>query len=271
MNTEKLIKISAPSPLDLRLSLDCGQAFSWEENKDGFMCGVIGGSVIRVKQEGDFLIFRKNTKSEAELFLDYVDAFSDYEKICGEISRDETIKKAVESCPGIRILRQEPFETLISFIISQNNNIPRIKGIVKRLREGFGEALSEGFYAFPSAKSLAVLNVDDLAPLRAGFRAKYIIDAAQKCAGGEISFEEIEKAELDDARDILMKIKGVGPKVADCTLLYGFHKTDALPKDVWVKKILKKYYPNGLPDCIKGVSGIAQQYLFHYERTVGSL
>lgn len=268
MNSETLIKIPAPIPLNLKLTLDCGQAFSWEENKSGFMCGVIGKSIMRVKQESNFLIFQENSESEIKNFLNYLDAFTDYEKICKKISKDETIKKAVDYFPGIRILKQEPFEALISFIISQNNNIPRIKGIIKRLREGFGLKIENGFYTFPMADDLAALNPEDLSPLRAGFRAKYIIDAAQKCTCGEIDFNEIKKAKLDDARNILMKIKGVGPKVADCTLLYGFHKTDAFPKDVWVKKILEKYYPNGLPDCIKGVSGIAQQYLFHYERNL---
>lgn len=268
MKSEALTKIPSPAPLDLKLTLDCGQAFSWEENADGFMCGVIKKSVIRVKQENTFLIFRENTQDEIECFLSYLDAHTDYEKICEKISKDATIKKAVERYPGIRILKQGHFEALISFIISQNNNIPRIKGIIKRLRESFGEMLSDGFYTFPDENTLAALTPEDLAPLRAGFRAKYIIDAAKKCADGEISFEEIEEAELCKARDMLMKIKGVGPKVADCTLLYGFYKTDAFPKDVWVKKILEKYYPDGLPECIRGFEGIAQQYLFHYERSL---
>lgn len=108
--------------------------------------------------------------------------------------------------------------------------------------------------------------IDSLAYLRSGFRAKYLVDAIEKVLSGEIDYQKIKEMPLDDARNELMKIKGVGPKVADCTLLFGFYKTDAFPKDVWVKRVLAQWYPNGLPYCVKGVEGIAQQYLFHYIR-----
>lgn len=108
--------------------------------------------------------------------------------------------------------------------------------------------------------------IDSLAYLRSGFRAKYLVDAIEKVLSGEIDYDKIKALPLDDARNELMKIKGVGPKVADCTLLFGFYKTDAFPKDVWVKRVLAQWYPNGLPACVKSVEGIAQQYLFHYIR-----
>ena len=132
-----------------------------------------------------------------------------------------------------------------------------------------GEHIGGDDYAFPTPQRIAEAGVDGLAPIRAGFRAKYIIDAAQKVANGEIDFEKIMLSEtsIDEGRDELIKIKGVGEKVAQCTLLYGCGKVDAFPVDVWVKRILAEDYPDGLPECINGVRGIAQQYLFHWKRT----
>ena len=173
--------------------------------------------------------------------------------------------QAVKEFNGIRILRQEPWEALCSFIISANNNIPRIKKIVSRLCEIFGDG-DEGQKAFPSAERLSALTVEDLAPLRSGFRAKYIIDAAQKVASGVVDFDAIEKNSIEFGREELQKINGVGAKVAECTLLYGFHKIEAFPVDVWVRRIMTEMYPNGLPECTRGTEGIAQQYLFHWRR-----
>ena len=167
---------------------------------------------------------------------------------------------------GIRILKQEPWEALCSFIISQNNNIPRITGIIDRLCSTWGEKNEKGEYSFPSYEILAGLTVEDLAPLKAGFRSKYILDAAQKLKNKEIDLNKIYSATMDEAREELMKIKGVGKKVADCTLLYGFGRMEAFPVDVWVKRIVEELYPDGLPECIKGNEGIAQQYLFHWRR-----
>ena len=162
---------------------------------------------------------------------------------------------------------QSPWETLCSFIISQNNNIKRIAGIIERLCENFGDELGDGVYSFPSAEKLACLSVDDLSVLRSGFRAKYIIDAAKKVSSNEVDFKKVASAELSEARAELMKITGVGPKVADCALLFGFHRLDAFPTDVWIKRALSYLYPNGFPDFADQYKGIAQQYLFHYVRT----
>ena len=126
--------------------------------------------------------------------------------------------------------------------------------------------MCEHYSGYPSAEDMADETIDSLAYLRSGFRAKYLVDAIKKVLSGDIDYQKIKEMPLDDARNELMKIKGVGPKVADCTLLFGFYKTDAFPKDVWVKRVLAQWYPNGLPSCVKGVEGIAQQYLFHYIR-----
>lgn len=198
-------------------------------------------------------------------WLSYLDMETDYDFIIKKLSEDKTLKLAAEENRGIRILRQQPFETLISFIISQNNNIPRIKGIIARLCEAFGEKCGEG-YSFPTAERLAAADEADLAPLRAGFRNRYIIDAARKTMDKTVDLDMLYNLSYDEAKSELKKIVGVGDKVADCVLLFAYHKTEAFPTDVWIKKILAEYYSDGLPDCIGGYEGYAQQYLFEYFR-----
>lgn len=256
-------EITCPPVFDLGLSLDCGQAFRWAE-KDGKWHGVAYGKALTVEQKENKLILDCSAEDFESIWKNYFDFDCDYEKIVSSYD-DNYLKTAVSEYSGIRILRQEPWEALCSFIISQNNNIPRIKGIVERLCESFGEG-ETGKRSFPSAEKLAKLTVEDLAPLRAGFRAKYIIDAAQKVASGEVDFEKINEEPIEFGREELQKIKGVGAKVAECTLLYGFHKIEAFPIDVWVRRIMAEMYPDGLPECTKGTEGIAQQYLFHWRR-----
>ena len=177
------------------------------------------------------------------------------------------LKEASAYAPGIRILQQEPWEALCTFIISQNNNIKRIKGIVNRLSTSFGNKIGDtDFYTFPKAETLAKLTPDDLAPLRAGFRNKYIIDASQKVATGEVDLEKCKIVPYDDARAELCKIKGVGNKVADCTLLFGMHRIEAFPIDVWMRRAMEKLFPNMTGEDFGEYAGIAQQYIFHYAR-----
>lgn len=254
--------------LNIGLCADCGQAFRWTENEDGSWHGNVTGKTVDIMQNENEIIF-KNTEKEAfeKIWAPYFDLDRDYEKICAGFD-DEYLKNACRSFYGIRILRQEPWEALCSFIISQNNNIPRIKGIIQRLCESFGERLNENDWSFPSYDKIAELSENDLAPLRAGFRNKYILDAAKKLSRGEISIDAVKKMPIEQAREELMKIKGVGAKVAECTLLYGFARMEAFPVDVWVKRIMSELYPNGLPECTKGVEGIAQQYLFHWRRSL---
>ena len=253
--------------LDIELCIFCGQAFRWKKNDDGSYHGIVDGKITDIEQNGNEIIF-KNTLAEdfEELWKDYFDIDSDYENYCRLLSADENIKKACEEYYGIRILRQKPWEALCSFIISQNNNIPRIMGIIDRLCETFGEKIGENDYAFPTYESLKNVTAEELAPLRAGFRNKYIVDAVEKLCSGEIDLEKIKTMPIEEARLELMKIKGVGAKVAECTLLYGFGRNEAFPVDVWVKKIMAEMYPEGLPECCKDIEGIAQQYLFHWRR-----
>ena len=160
---------------------------------------------------------------------------------------------------------QPPWETLCSFIISQNNNIKRIKGIIGRLCETYGEKI-EGGYTFPAAQTLAKLEVEDLAPLRSGFRAKYIIDAARRVASGEVDLFALQNMPYEDAKNELLKIKGVGPKVADCALLFSHRHIEALPKDVWIKRALQVLFGGELPEVAVPYAGIVQQYIFFYAR-----
>ena len=183
------------------------------------------------------------------------------------------LTRAAACAGGIRILRQEPWETLCSFIISQNNNIPRIKGIVERLCRTYGDPIGTPrgvFYSFPGPERLARLSVDEIFALRVGFRAKYISDAARKVASGEVDLGEVAALPTPEAAEALRRISGVGPKVAACALLFGFDRGDSFPVDVWVRRVLAKYYPDGFdPAALGDRAGIAQQYLFYYERYHG--
>jgi N-glycosylase/DNA lyase len=252
---------------DVGLCLDCGQAFRWEKGADDVWQGVAMGKHLRLSQSGNKITLFDTTEDDFnKVWRRYFDLDRDYNKIIKSYD-DESLLVACNAYPGIRILKQDEWEALCSFIISANNNIPRIKGIISRLCEQFGEKLKGG-YTFPSAETLAKLSVEDLAPIRSGFRAKYIIDAAQKISSGEVDVEKVKELPFEEAKAQLLKIKGVGEKVAQCTLLYGFGRVEAFPRDVWVNRIVAELYPQGLPQCMNGTEGIAQQYLFHWRRNV---
>lgn len=252
--------------LSIALSFDCGQAFRWVCRDDGAWHGVVNGKAVDIVQNGTDIIVTGD--NDIEFWKKYLDLDRDYAKLCERLKANDYLNKAITEYGGIRILRQDTWEALCSFIISQNNNIPRIKGIIERLCSSFGNDLGNGDFAFPSAERLAELNVEDLSPLRAGFRAKYIVDAAQRVAGGEVDLKMLSHADMDLCRTELMKIKGVGAKVAECTLLYGCGRIEAFPVDVWVRRIMAELYPDGLPECCCGIEGIAQQFLFHWRRNL---
>lgn len=265
--TSRGIEIKIGSCFDLKNTFDCGQCFRWNENPDGSFTGIVKDKSVRIYRDSDKIIIENSAEDDFKnLWENYLDLTVCYDDIRNEIiSLDSRLKCAVESIDGIRILNQEPWEALCSFIISQNNNIPRIKLIVSRLCENFGDKI-DGGYTFPSADKIAALSVDDLAPLRSGFRAKYIIDAAQKVSLDEVKLEKMRTAPIDECRKELMTIKGVGPKVAECTLLYGLHRLEAFPIDVWMKKALSTLFNGISPENLGQYAGIAQQYIFHYSR-----
>lgn len=261
------IVISDVRDLDLEQTLDCGQSFRWEKQDDGSFSGVAFDKYVNISLDGTDMIIKNAVEADRELWFDYFDLALDYGKIRKDISEiHPVLKEAAKYAPGIRILRQEPYEALCTFIISQNNNIKRIKGIVARLCESFGDEIEDGVYGFPTAERLAELTPDDLAPLRAGFRNRYIIDSAKKVASGEVDLELCKTADYETSRAELMKITGVGVKVADCTLLFGMHRVEAFPVDVWMKRAMEKLFPGMTSADFGEYAGIAQQYIFHYSR-----
>lgn len=253
--------------LQLAQTLFCGQCFRFEALGDGLYRGVALDRVLSVRQCGDTLEFPGTNKGEFErLWRNYFVLDVDYAALQELFCRDAVLARAVEYGCGIRVLRQPLFETLISFIISQNNNIKRISGIISRLCATFGEPLGGGYYKFPAPQRLAAAAESDFAPLRAGFRVRYIIDAARRFAAGEIDENFLRTAPLAQAGAMLETICGVGPKVAACTLLFGAGRFDAFPQDVWIKRAMEQLFPGGLPKYVLPYAGIAQQYIFNYAR-----
>lgn len=273
----KCVDISGVTSLSVADTFDCGQCFRFEK-REGYVDGVAYGRYIRICQTDDKItLCGCDSVDYTNIWRSFIALDEDYDAVKRDIGEHfgvygDTIFSAMERAGGIRILRQEPWEALCSFIISQNNNIPRIKKIIRALSEKYGEAFTafgETYYAFPTPEALSAAGEDELKSCGTGFRARYILDAAKKVSSGEIDFSVIQSMDDEEAAKYLMTICGVGAKVAACTLLYGFHRTAAFPIDVWIKRVLDKYYPGGIDISSLGAyAGIAQQYLFYYERYI---
>ncbi len=272
---EKIFKIKNDFGIDIDRTFDCGQCFRFDkvENSeyDVEYRGVAYGKEVSFAQKGDDICVVGADGGDFEaLWRRYLSLDEDYGAIHAgllSLSDNGALHRAVDYGKGIRILRQEPWEAICSFIISQNNNIPRIKGLIRALCERAGEPLGGGNYAFPSAEAVAALGVDELRAMKMGFRAPYIIDAAKKVSSGELDLAVIASLPTKDAEKALCAVKGIGPKVADCALLFGFSKYDAFPIDVWIKRVIAKYFDADFdPASLGEYAGIAQQVLFYYER-----
>ena len=289
------LKIEGVAHFDVAKIFDCGQCFRFDPVTDSAheveFAGCAYGKYISVAQDGDKIYIYNATIDEFEgLWLSYLGLDRDYGEINAEIlslSKNPALVSAVNMASGIRILHQDPWEAICSFIISQNNNIPRIKKLVAALCRERGDKIDvsgmeghiadahkkqEGhFYSFPSPERVLSLGISGLAELKTGFRAKYIFDAAQKMTGGEVELEFLENANTEECVKHLCSVKGIGPKVASCALLFGFGKLDAFPVDVWIKKVVAKYFDENFdPASLGEYAGIAQQYLFYYERYLQS-
>lgn len=252
--------------LSLPLTLDCGEAFRWVEQEDGSWSGAAYGKYLNIKEEnGNFILKDTSLEDFENVWRNYFDLDRDYAAICAKLKEDELVRETIDEYYGIRILNQEPWEALVSFVISQQNNIKRIKGIIKRLCDTYGEKICDGWHAFPTSKTLSKLSVEDFEAIGLGYRAKYVKKLADDVESGVIDLAAIKAMDLDDAKKTLLSIYGVGEKVANCALLFGFQFIRCFPVDVWMKRVLK-YYPDGLPECFSGYEGIAQQYLFHWAR-----
>lgn len=272
---------------ELKDIFDCGQCFRWNIQTDGSYIGVVKNNVIKVKKDSNEIIFKSiGDDSLKELVTYYFDLGRDYEKIKEELSKiDENMKQSIEYGSGIRILNQDLWETIISFIISANNNIPRIKGIIDRISKAYGkEIIFEGqrYYTFPTVDELSKAEVSDLRKLGLGFRDVRVYETTRIIKEKQVDLEQLSnEANFENVRNTLLTLPGVGPKVADCILLFSSLKRwEAFPIDVWVRRVMNELYIHN-PDEAKvkkeqifkvayekfgNLAGIAQQYLFYWKR-----
>ena len=279
---EGLCKISGLEEFDPRDIFTCGQAFRWYEEADGSFTFITHGKVANAKKVGGEIFLRGvDEASFDEIFYKYFDLSRDYKLVMEELARDEVMKNATEYGKGIRILNQDKFETIISFIISANNQIPRIKNAIEKISEMYGDFLGEDenrkYYSFPSAEKLSLARPEDLREFaRVGFRDVRIVETANLIKDGIVNIDEIDKMNLEDARCALQVLPGVGPKVADCILLFAFDRKESFPVDVWIKRVMEELYLKEVTPkskiAIRGRevfgknAGFANQYLFYYGR-----
>ncbi|MPW24894.1 8-oxoguanine DNA glycosylase [Alkalibaculum sp. M08DMB] len=266
--------------LNLQQTFECGQCFRWDINDEGNYIGIANNKVIEIRQNSDYVDIVNINKQEFNSFWhSYFDLNRDYQSLINKISNENVMIKATGYGSGIRLLNQDEWETLISFIISANNNIPRIKSIIQSFCESFGDKLyynGRTYYSFPTPQSLKGITVADLDQIKSGYRAKYIVDAVNKVNEGVVDLYKLSNISTEEARKELLKIKGVGPKVADCILLFSMSKYDCYPMDVWIKRVTENYYFNReasskeIQELAQNYwgdnAGFAQQYLFYYAR-----
>lgn len=232
-----------------------GQSFSWKEEEDGSFSAVLNEKVYRIKTIKD---------AESNDYLRrYFDLDYDYGKAREEIrAKDEILSMAVEKVGMLRILRQDPWIATISFILSQNNNIKRITGLYHKLSQKYGHEVEKGYWSFPTPEELSVATEEDLRALGTGFRAPFILDAVKNHG----ILDEIDALDFDSASVRLQTIKGIGPKVASCILIFSYAKREGFPMDTWMKQCLSKYYPGKDKSYFHPYEALSQQYLFSYMR-----
>ena len=272
---------------ELKHIFDCGQCFRWNEQKDGSYTGVFKGNVLNVKKIDNKIIFKGIVKGNIkEVVEDYFDLNRNYEVIKLQLSKiDKYLKSSIEYGYGIRILNQDLWETIISFIISANNNIPRIKGIIERLSKKYGKEIEwngEKYYTFPTPEELKCATVQDYRELGLGFRDIRLYETTHMILDKKIDVEKMHQ-EVDTlkVREQLLSLSGVGPKVADCILLFSTLKRfDVFPIDVWVRRVMNELYIKNkdenkvdkkeimkiAQEKFGDLEGIAQQYLFYWKR-----
>ena len=265
--------------------MECGQSFRWQPI-NGWYYGVVEGRQLKIRQEKQALIIESSDDEQPdqlEAFLrHYLDLNRDLPAILNAVDIDPFIHHSIETFWGMRILNQEVWECLASFILSQNNNVPRIKGIIRTISAQFGEKITfqdSVDYAFPTPQALAEAGVEALYDCRLGYRAPYLWTVSSAVAAGEFDPEALKNMPYAEAKRELMRFKGIGEKVADCICLFSLGHVQALPIDVWVKRIIEQLYLKRqasireirqfAEDYFGEYLGYAQQYLFHYARTVG--
>lgn len=264
---------------------ECGQCFRWIKEEDDSYTGVFDGKILNVKKEGN-LVYLNNTNLDDfnNIWYDYFDLGTDYSSIKEKLKNmDEYLDKATDFGYGIRILKQDSFEMLISFIISSNNRIPMIQRAIDNLSKNYGEFIGEfnnkKYYSFPSLESLSKASVEEIRACQTGFRDKYIKSTVERIIADNEDVKNYRNLSTDECLKELLKFSGVGPKVGDCIALFGMQKIDTFPVDVWVKRVMEEFYIKedlSLPkirkfaiDKFGDLSGYAQQYLFYYARELG--
>ena len=265
---------------------ECGQCFRWNMEQDGSYTGVVGENVINLKKDQNNIIIKGIVKDNLkDVCFDYFDLDTDYKNIKDKLSLiDNNLKTSIEYGNGIRILHQDVWEALISFIISANNNIPRIKGIIERISKKYGKEIRWGdriYYTFPTPEELSKASVKDLRMLGLGFRDSRVYETTKLIKEGKIDLYQLEKNNnINEVREELLRFPGVGPKVADCIMLFSMKKYEVFPIDVWVKRVMtelyfnedKKIEPNNkkilefAENKFGNLAGLAQQYLFYWRR-----
>ena len=280
--------LKEPKTFNLKDIFECGQCFRWNEQEDGSYTGIWKENVVNVKKEGQDYVFSgicKNENLEKEIYT-YFDLDRNYEKIKEELSKkDNYMKTSIAHGKGIRILNQDLWETIISFIISANNNIPRIKGIIERLSKAYGKEIEwkgKTYYTFPTPEELKDVTVKEYRDLGLGFRDIRIYETTKMILDGKVNLKELkENPNTMEVREKLLTLSGVGPKVADCILLFSdLKRLEVFPIDVWVRRVMNDLYIQNEDETKVGkkqiqkiarenfgdLAGLAQQYLFYWRR-----
>lgn len=261
-------------------TFECGQCFRWHQEPDGSYTGVVRGRVANlVHTRGKLILHNVSSEEFEQIWFDYFDLGRDYGEIKKAVAIDGIMRKAVEFGSGIRLLRQEPWEVMISFILSSNNRIPRIMKIIEDLSRLFGRELDymgRKYHAFPNVQALAACSSEQIDACRAGYRCGYIRKTADDIAKGRFDLTGLDGLDTGGARSYLQQLPGVGSKVADCILLYSGTRQDVFPTDVWVRRVMEELYFKRMAsfqeiqqfalERFGKYAGFAQQYLFYYAR-----
>ena len=259
-------------------TFESGQCFRWRKNDDDSYTGIVNGKVLSVKQLGnDIFMYPTNREEFSSIWIDYFDLNKDYCKIHRElIGKDKYLDEAINFSEGLRLLRQDPWETTVSFIISANNNIPRIKRIIENISRTYGTHIYDDYYAFPLPKQLSNSGIEMLRECGLGYRDKYVLQTAKDFYEKRIDLNKLKNKTIDETKKELMLFKGVGKKVAECIMLFSLDKEEVVPVDTWVKKIVDVLYSDEVKEYkdtneffnskYGKHSGYVQQVLFYWAR-----
>ena len=283
---EQLYEINKNKSFNAKHIFECGQCFRWNEQEDGSYTGVFRNNVLNVRENTDNVVIAGACEDDIEkVCREYFDLDTDYEEIKATLSKiDDNVKQSIKHGEGIRILKQDLWETIISFIISANNNIPRIKKIIERLSENYGNEIvwnGQKYYTFPTPEQLSKASVQDLRALGLGFRDKRVYETTRMILKGEVNLQDLENiTDSNVLREELNKLPGIGDKVADCIMLFSMKRFDVFPIDVWVRRVMNELYIKNEDETkvnkkeirtlaeqkYGDLAGIAQQYLFYWKR-----